>query len=981
MSNKDINIWISTFNVQTHIPPKNGNLSLYDWIESVNSNIDIVAIGLQEAAPLTMKNVLIGPGDYMSHWTKTISELLSVRLSKCRMNNSDDQYRFVLLKKSQLIGICSLIFIKYKYETITEEWKSCIDVQSSYISQVRTGIMNQLGNKGSIAISLEIDNLKYCFINTHMAAHVEMVSRRNEDAKNILQQTKFPIESSDHNLIRTLTLTDFDLIFFFGDLNYRLEPHRLLERKSIINLLEKSYLMNNCSIQLQLSIAFLFQSYDQLNIERRERKLLSGFREEFPLINLTNYDENYIRKKLRKTNKHLDKLVNNQLKEMDDMKIFLPTYRYNKSTVCKFDTSEKQRIPAWTDRILYKTSHRFNRKFRISVLKYSSIQEIIISDHKPVFAIFNLTFRRRSYSSNSTPSSKRQRSNNNLKIVKTIDLGMGKDLWSVSQSFESMKNRQVVKQVSTFYAANNGIWTEFEESLENEKKLKKCMKNIEKNFPLLIKDRDIQKLLEKSRSFLIHHQIRVHIIDETSFFLVKCGKLKKKQKLENDEEIYENEQILSILLIEKQSYISSSGLLKSHQKQIFLFYPHVNLMSILNNFQYQKKKGMETDKNLEYLPKLSVNFLINFGLEGDEFVTLDGSLKRTFLTLSLPELLVLEYYYYQDLGKDEFVKYIEMDVNSIENNRLKKIHTNWLQKNIIMKLLNKLLDKKIWKLAAVEDYYTKSIMNKIMKQIYLDDEEDCQLNYPMQTLFIFIMLWLVTMSSKSCSKDEYDKFMKETRQSTYWQFLKMSIHQIWNNRNGSISHSIDHSPSIQQQQLQQPLPLTTTGTVTTMSPIAQNENEIKISLCLKLLESFGNFNYQNFSSVESRRESYLISSFNSDSLSHMNRNEISHNFIKLIHKSTEKETSIFFTLCRQYLNIAYEELMVDDPKLFIIITRLLSYSLFAHCDKEYHAPHLFRNRSWKILESDLDIENVTKAVHHLLLTFDYTLHLSDSCQY
>ncbi|ANZ77981.1 BA75_05085T0 [Komagataella pastoris] len=67
--------------------------------------------------------------------------------------------------------------------------------------------------------------------------------------------------------------------------------------------------------------------------------------------------------------------------DFNEMKInFLPTYKYDKGTSV-FDTSEKQRVPSWTDRILY-------RGKRLQQVNYNSVQSITISDHKPIYGTF-----------------------------------------------------------------------------------------------------------------------------------------------------------------------------------------------------------------------------------------------------------------------------------------------------------------------------------------------------------------------------------------------------------------------------------------------------------------------------------------------------------------------------------------------------------------------------------------------------------------
>ena len=57
---------------------------------------------------------------------------------------------------------------------------------------------------------------------------------------------------------------------------------------------------------------------------------------------------------------------------------FQPTYKYDPGTQI-YDTSEKARVPAWTDRVLWSVSGG-----SLSSLAYVCSQAVLISDHKPV---------------------------------------------------------------------------------------------------------------------------------------------------------------------------------------------------------------------------------------------------------------------------------------------------------------------------------------------------------------------------------------------------------------------------------------------------------------------------------------------------------------------------------------------------------------------------------------------------------------------
>jgi hypothetical protein len=63
---------------------------------------------------------------------------------------------------------------------------------------------------------------------------------------------------------------------------------------------------------------------------------------------------------------------------------FPPTYKFDNGTD-QYDSSEKQRIPAWTDRILYRGQGLKQLDYHSASLK--------MSDHKPVYATFKVQVR------------------------------------------------------------------------------------------------------------------------------------------------------------------------------------------------------------------------------------------------------------------------------------------------------------------------------------------------------------------------------------------------------------------------------------------------------------------------------------------------------------------------------------------------------------------------------------------------------------
>jgi len=64
---------------------------------------------------------------------------------------------------------------------------------------------------------------------------------------------------------------------------------------------------------------------------------------------------------------------------------FPPTYKFDKNST-KYDSSKKNRVPSWCDRILWKKCPG-----KVKLQAMGSNQDILFSDHRPVFAQFEIT--------------------------------------------------------------------------------------------------------------------------------------------------------------------------------------------------------------------------------------------------------------------------------------------------------------------------------------------------------------------------------------------------------------------------------------------------------------------------------------------------------------------------------------------------------------------------------------------------------------
>ncbi|KAG9412901.1 inositol polyphosphate 5-phosphatase [Aphanomyces cochlioides] len=197
---------------------------------------------------------------------------------------------------------------------------------------IATGLGNHLGNKGGVSIAFNIGRTSFAFVGCHFEAHQSQhaLQRRNANFHKINTELQLVDPTEDH---RHGPITEaFDRVFWCGDLNYRIDG----TRRMIDNLLERNFhdvLLVN----------------DQLRKEMLAGRVFQRFREG-PLH-------------------------------------FRPTYKFDKGSDM-YDSSPKQRIPSWTDRILFLST----TPKAIVQRAYESHMEIKTSDHRPVTAIFDVEF-------------------------------------------------------------------------------------------------------------------------------------------------------------------------------------------------------------------------------------------------------------------------------------------------------------------------------------------------------------------------------------------------------------------------------------------------------------------------------------------------------------------------------------------------------------------------------------------------------------
>lgn len=353
LSKGKLRVFCGTWNLHAKKPTDD----LRQWIPL--NRYHIVAVGTEECVHSIAKSVVFTS---KKQWENQLKETLGEE--------------YVVVAAHSLTAIHNVVFV---HESVLPYLHN---IQSDAVA---TGLGNQLGNKGGVGIAFSLGTTSLAFVNCHFDAHQHHVAKRNANFHRINQELQlFPAATSSSQTIgkttssrfsssslascssspppptatataagsgaaavaarngsthavrrRTLPISEsFDRVFWFGDLNYRINGTR---RMIDLLLLHNEHAVLRCN--------------DQLQLEMHKGTVFANF-QEGPLH-------------------------------------FKPTYKFDK--YCNtYDSGPKQRIPSWTDRVLYLS--KANRPQDVELLSYRSHMNFQTSDHRPVGAVFQVRF-------------------------------------------------------------------------------------------------------------------------------------------------------------------------------------------------------------------------------------------------------------------------------------------------------------------------------------------------------------------------------------------------------------------------------------------------------------------------------------------------------------------------------------------------------------------------------------------------------------
>ncbi|CAK9170008.1 unnamed protein product [Ilex paraguariensis] len=374
----ELRVFVGTWNVAGRSPIGSLAVDLDEWL-NLKDAADIYVLGFQEIVPLNTMNV-IGAQDptEATNWNlligKTINEKYGCPWLTPMLNPiTSDNYHYVggpeserrvsvsSLPSTPIRGQASiqqkepnrgsrykLMASKKMVGVFISVWMKRALLKQYHISGVKVcsvacGILGYLGNKGSVSVTMSIEGTSFCFIAAHLASGEKKgderrrnhqkgdEGRRNHQVSEIFRRTLFPRRPQDGDNYYPLTILGHDRIFWFGDLNYRLYLEDILARQ-LIKQKDWRALQEVDQLQRELADGGVFQGWKEGNIE------------------------------------------------------FAPTYKYSSSNCNRYSgglpnrVGEKQRTPAWCDRILW---------YGKGVKQISYFRsESKFSDHRPVSALF-----------------------------------------------------------------------------------------------------------------------------------------------------------------------------------------------------------------------------------------------------------------------------------------------------------------------------------------------------------------------------------------------------------------------------------------------------------------------------------------------------------------------------------------------------------------------------------------------------------------
>ncbi|OMJ24703.1 putative inositol polyphosphate 5-phosphatase [Smittium culicis] len=351
---------------------------------------DMIVVNLQEVINLESKSA-----NAKAFWkTASIRKNLSqISLSRrCKQWVSEiassletvfPKNKFCLVESQDLVGMFHVVFIQSIHSD---------KVHSVSTTTVKTGLGGYHGNKGAISARFIVNDTAFCLINAHLSAGESDSSEtsRNNDITQIMKTISYsPCPSEFQKVEKNVPnspnwsshvfsefsnvmldsfvrggdgtlIGDYPICIFSGDLNYRINNFSQLRAIEVIKKGELKTLLQNDQLKTQLGTLEPRQSPSPDNL---------SFMNSLPRSRGNSVENSSNNSIDSSTSRPIFESSNSSYKSRNTAPfslanfkegeiMFPPTYKFDPGTG-NYDSSEKRRVPAWCDRILFKENTFF----------------------------------------------------------------------------------------------------------------------------------------------------------------------------------------------------------------------------------------------------------------------------------------------------------------------------------------------------------------------------------------------------------------------------------------------------------------------------------------------------------------------------------------------------------------------------------------------------------------------------------------------
>ncbi|CAE6400240.1 unnamed protein product [Rhizoctonia solani] len=360
---RDLSIRVGTFNVNGQDPIQ----SLRPWLcppGTTTATSDLIVLGFQEL-DLSTEALLIS--------TTTLREDLWCEALMRDLAELGDEY--VKLTSKQLVGVLIVVLIRRPILPL-------LAPSGVASSSAGVGILGTMGNKGGVALRLQLMDTALVFMNAHLAASAYAVPPSDPNQKPLfVGRGPIPPDAVvDRRNADYVSLTGPG-----GRLNFSLLPRTPSALPTTVGFWDS---------HIAFFMVWKFPSSFAANTNILGPNAQGDFNYRIDLLDdeiraflddpndkdystLLKFDQLKIQQHLGKA---FVEMIEGPIK-------FKPTYR------CIIGKNEghywdAKRRPAWTDRILYLTARGKEKTLRLVEDSYKSCPTISLSDHKPVSADF-----------------------------------------------------------------------------------------------------------------------------------------------------------------------------------------------------------------------------------------------------------------------------------------------------------------------------------------------------------------------------------------------------------------------------------------------------------------------------------------------------------------------------------------------------------------------------------------------------------------